>query len=87
MAPVKKLVEFAKDHEAVKVKAGVVNDMYLDAAKVEELSKIPSQDQLYAKILGGIKAPASNVLGGIKGLHQKLFGLLTAYNQKMEEAA
>ncbi|RJP20943.1 MAG: 50S ribosomal protein L10 [Candidatus Omnitrophota bacterium] len=87
VAPAKKLVEFAKTHEPVKIKAGVVNEAYLDAAQVDILSKIPSKEQLYAKILGGIKAPASNILGCLKGMHQKLHGLMKAYADKLEEAA
>ncbi len=87
VAPTKQLVEFAKNHEQIKIKAGIVYDAFLNAERVDQLSKIPSQDQLYAQILGGIKAPASNILGCVKGLHQKLFGLIKAYTDKLEEAA
>ena len=62
----------------------MVSDSFVDSAQVEALSKMPSREQLYATILGGIKAPASNILGGIKGLHQKLYGLINAYKDKLE---
>ena len=78
------LVDFAKTHEPVKIKGGMVSDSFVDSAQVEALSKMPSREQLYATILGGIKAPASNILGGIKGLHQKLYGLINAYKDKLE---
>ncbi len=87
VAPVKNLMDFVKEHENLKIKAGVVNDTFLDAAQVEQLSKIPPKDQLYAKILGGIKAPASNILGCVKGAHQKLHGLIKALAEKIEDAA
>jgi len=87
VAPAKVLVDFAKDHELVKIKGGVVNDRFLDAGQVEQLSKVPPLEHLQAQILGGIKAPASNVLGGIKGLSNKLHGLMKAYVDKLEQAA
>ncbi len=87
VSPAKALVDFAKDHDKVEILAGVVDDAYMDAKQVEALSKIPSKDQLYANILGGVKAPASNILGCVKGLGNKLHGLMTAYVEKLEEAA
>ncbi len=83
--PAKTLVNFAKDHEAIQIRGGMASQTVLDAGGVEELSKTPSQEELYAKILGGIKAPASNILGGVKGLHQKLHGLMKSYTNKLEE--
>lgn len=87
VSPAKELMEFAKTHEKVKIRGGAVNDTFLNAAQVELLSKVPPIEQLYAKILGGVKAPASKVLGGVKGLHNKLHGLLKAYCEKLEKAA
>ncbi|MEW6234112.1 MAG: 50S ribosomal protein L10 [Candidatus Omnitrophota bacterium] len=87
VAPAKALVEFAKTHEKVEIKGGMVSNVFVDAKGVELLSKTPPLEQLYAKILGGIKAPANSVLGGVKGLHQKLHGLIKAYADKLGEAA
>jgi len=87
VAPAKALVDYAKDFEFVKIKGGVVNGRFMDAGQVELLSKVPPLEQLQAKILGGIKAPASNILGGIKGLSNKLHGLMKAYVEKLEQAA
>lgn len=87
VAPAKALVDFAKNHEAIQIKGGMVSNTYLDAKQAEELAKIPSMPVLQAKILGGIKAPASNLLGNFKGMHQKLHGLMKAYAEKLESAA
>jgi large subunit ribosomal protein L10 len=87
ISPAKALVDFAKTNEAIEIKAGVVGSDFIDAKGVVELSKVPSKEELYAKILGGIKAPASGILGGVKGLHQKLHGLFTAYTEKLEKEA
>lgn len=87
VSPAKELVEFAKTHDKVKIRGGAVSDSFLNAAQVEILSKTPPIEQLYAKILGGVKAPASKILGGVKGLHNKLHGLMKAYCEKLEKAA
>ncbi len=87
VAPAKALVEFAKKHEVIKIKAGVVGDSYMEAAQVDQFSKMPSQEELYAQILGGIQAPSRNILGCIKGLHNKLHGLMVSYHQKLEDEA
>lgn len=85
--PTKALVDFAKDNEQVLIKCGMVSDTFIDASGVEILSKTPSLEELHSKILGGIKAPATNLLGLFKGAHQKLHGLITAYADKLDEAA
>ncbi|MBN2328932.1 MAG: 50S ribosomal protein L10 [Candidatus Omnitrophica bacterium] len=87
VSPAKALVEFAKTHDKIEIRGGAVNDAFLTAAQVDQLSKVPPIEQLYAQILGGVKAPASNILGGVKGLHNKLHGLMKAYCDKLEEAA
>jgi len=87
VASAKALVEFAKDNDVIEIKTGVVGDSVMDAKKIESLSKIPSQEVLYAKILGGIKSPPSAVLGCIKGMPNKLHGLMVAYAKKLEDEA
>ena len=87
VTPAKALVDFAKTHEQLEIRGGVVGDDFLDASQIETLSKTPTLDQLHSMILGGVKAPASAVLGCVKGLHNKLHGLMTAYCDKLEEAA
>ena len=56
-APAKIICEFAKKHEALKVKAGFIDGEILDENGVIELSKIPSREGLIAKLLGSIQGP------------------------------
>jgi large subunit ribosomal protein L10 len=87
VSPAKTLLDFTKDHDFITIKCGMANDTYLNGAQAIELAKIPSQEILYAKILGGIKAPATNLLGMIKGMNNKLHGLMKAYIEKLENQA
>lgn len=88
VATAKLMADFAKDHEKLEIKAGVVEGKVIDAAGVGQLAKMPSRDELVAMTLRGLNAPIAglvNVLNGtIKGLVVAL-GQIT--DQKREEAA
>ena len=87
IAPAKVLVDYAKTNEKVKIKSGVVGKDYMDAKGVDVLSKIPGKKELYSKVLGSIKAPASKLLGCLKGGPNKIHGLITALAEKKEKEA
>ncbi len=76
VSPAKILVEFAKDHEVVEIKAGLLNGELISKDKVESLADIPSREVLLAQAFAGMKAPLTglvNVLqGNIRGLVQVL---------------
>ena len=54
------LNDFAKDHKALELKAGIVDGELYDAAKIQQLATIPSKEVLIAKLLGSIKSPISS---------------------------
>lgn len=60
VAPAKIVNDFAKTHTNLEFKMGYVEGAFYDAEKLTELSKIPSREQLIAKLLGSLKAPVSN---------------------------
>jgi len=67
LEPIKKLAEFIKKYELPKIKAGIFEGKVLTKDGVIELSKIPSKNELYAKVVGSLNSPISglvNVLGG-----------------------
>lgn len=79
VAPAQIVANFAKGHEVVSIFGGILEGQYIDAAKVTELSKLPSKHQLYAKLVGTLNAPVSgfvNVLSGnLRGLLNVLNGI------------
>lgn len=83
----KALSTFAKDHPAVIIKAGFLDGNALDAAAVGRLAQLPGREELLAKMLGSVQAPARNVLGCINGVSTKLAGLMRAYREKLEKEA
>lgn len=70
--PAKLLSEFAKTHEQIQVRGGVINGIVYDMFAVKALASLPSKQELLAKVVGSLQAPVSgfvNVLAGnLRGL-------------------
>lgn len=83
VAPLKTLVEFAKEQELPTIKAGFLGNEALTSAQVSALAALPGRDELLAKAVGSISAPLSgmvNVLqGNIRGL---VYALSAVRDQK-----
>ena len=54
IAPIKILSDFAKDHEALVLKVGIVDGEKADQAKLAEYAKLPSREQLLTMLAGGM---------------------------------
>ena len=85
--PAKLVVEFAKDHEQLQVKGGMVEGQLLDAEQVIALSRIPSRDELIAKMMGSINSPASGLVGVVNGVAGALCRAIDAVAKQKAEAA
>lgn len=75
--PAREVAEFAKTHaDKFKVLGGVLEANFIPSAKVLELAKLPSKQQLLGQLVGTLAAPMSgfaNVLqGNLRGLVQVL---------------
>lgn len=67
VAPAKVLYDFAKKHEALELKSGLLGSKELSLEEVQSLAQLPSKEEMIAKTVGTIKAPITgfvNVLGG-----------------------
>lgn len=89
IAPAKLMSDFAKDHENLEIKSGVVDGKVVSVEEIQALAKLPSREELVAMTLRGLNAPITgfvNVLNGtIKGLVVALSAI--ADKKKEEEAA
>ena len=57
VAPAKILCKFVKDAGKTEIKGGILAGQAMDAKKVESLSKLPSKEELIAKMMGSLNAP------------------------------
>ena len=85
VALAKVLVEFAKDHPALSVKAGVVSgSQVLDAAGVKALSTMPGLAELRARLLGLLQAPATQLVRLLATPGNQLARVMKAHQDKLE---
>lgn len=68
VALAKALTTYAKENPTFTFKAGVVEGRVIDTSGIQTLSKMPSREELFAKLLFLIQAPATSlarVIGGV----------------------
>ncbi len=84
VAPAKILDEFKKEHNGIELVGGVLENKFIDAAQVQALAKMPSKPELYAKIVGSIKAPISGFVNVLNGNLRGLVIVLKAIEDKKQ---
>ena len=85
VALAKVLVDFAKDHPALTVKAAVVaGTQMLDANGVKALSTMPGLPELRAKLLGLLQAPATQLVRLLGAPATQTVRVLKARQDKLE---
>ena len=72
IAMAKTLVEFAKDSPALEIKAGILDGQLLDAEQIKQLSKMPSKEELLAKLLYLMKYPIQGLATALKNIVRNL---------------
>jgi len=82
VAPAKLIDEFSKDHKSMQMVGGVIENKFIDADRVKELAKLPSKIELYAKVVGSIKAPVSGFVNVLGGNLRNLVYVLNAIQEK-----
>ncbi len=84
VAPAKLAAEFSKEHEALKIVAGVLERKLVDAAAIKSLAKLPSKQELLAKLVGSLNAPINGFVNVLAG---NLRGLVNVLNAVKDQKA
>ena len=84
--PAKILAEFAKSHERILIKGGILEGKSLTPEKVQQIAQLPAKEVLIAKIMGSLNTPATNVVGCINAVLRNLVYVLESIRKKKEEA-
>ncbi len=71
VAPAKILVDFAKKHEALEIKVGVLEGSVVNLEKVKELASLPSREGLLSMLLSVLQAPIRNMALAVKAVAEK----------------
>ena len=86
-APARILCKFAKTADKLEIKGGVVEGVAYDAKGIENISKIPSREELLSKLLGSIQSPIANFARVMNKLAEKGGASEAAAAAPAEEAA
>jgi len=72
ISPSKTIYNFSLENEKLKILGGVFEGNFIEQEKVIELAKLPTKEELLARLVGSVSAPVSNLVyvlqENIKGL-------------------
>lgn len=71
VAPARVLAKFAKDHEALVIKAGIIEGKVLPKEEIMAVSKLPGREGMYSMLLCCLKEPVAKVARVIKAVADK----------------
>ena len=72
VALAKALTAYAKANPSFTFKAGMVEGRVIDMQSIHDLANMPSKEQIYAKLLWLINAPAQRLVTAINGVGRNL---------------
>lgn len=75
------LVEYGKDNP-VAIKGGIIDGRVFNLEQMEAFSKLPTRDELIAKLMGTMNAPIQNLVYTLNAVPQKLVRVLQAVADK-----
>ncbi|HEY9520956.1 MAG TPA: 50S ribosomal protein L10 [Methyloceanibacter sp.] len=82
VAAAKVAVDFAKTNPKFEIVGGAMGDTLLDVNGVKALAELPSLDELRAKIIGLVNAPATKIAQVVNAPAAKLARVFGAYAAK-----
>ena len=86
MAAPKVATDFAKTNEKLVILGGAMGKTALDPNGVKALASLPSLDELRAKIVGLVQAPATKIARVVSAPASKLARVVQAYAKKSDAA-
>src|SRR6056297_522435 len=60
VVPAKVIKDFAKEHDNLSLKTGIIEGEYFGSEKMLKIAEIPSKDELIVRFLSSIKSPVNN---------------------------
>ncbi|MGD9188208.1 MAG: 50S ribosomal protein L10, partial [Desulfobacteraceae bacterium] len=82
------LTDFAKDHDKLEIKIGVMGGKVLELDGIKALSSLPSREELLATVLSAMNAVPTSLVTALSDVPRRMVNVLQAIkDQKQEEAA
>ncbi|MFA5995743.1 MAG: 50S ribosomal protein L10 [Patescibacteria group bacterium] len=86
VAPAKAVANFKKTNEQVEFYGALINQTALDATAVTNLAKLPSKQELLAKLVGSLQAPITGFVNVLAGNLRGLVNVLNAVKDGKSKA-
>lgn len=71
IAPAKILHGFSKDHDALEIKAGVLEGAFVPVEDVKAIASLPSREGLVSMLLSVLQAPVRNFAYAVKAIGEE----------------
>lgn len=76
--------EFAKKHDKLEIKAGIVDGKIIGIDEIKSLANLPSKEVLIAQTLAGLNGPIAGFANVLQGTIRNLVYVLNAVREKQE---
>jgi len=82
----KVISDFSEELDALKIKAGILENKLLSSEEMEKLAKLPSRELLLASLMISIKSPIVKLINILDSLTRGLVLVLDAIREKKKNA-
>ena len=86
VAPAKILVDFVKDNEKLEIKGAALAGKLLGEEEIKQLAKMPSKEELLAKLVYTINAVPTNLVNVLSGVPRAFVNVLNAVKDQKDAA-
>ncbi len=87
MEPAKVTTNFVKEtNGALQIKGGIVDGTVFDAKGIEQVSKLPSRQEMLGQLVAGLQSPISGLVGTLEGVTREFVYTLQAIADQKSEA-
>ncbi len=77
------LFNFSKENEKLKLLGGIIDGKIVGKDEIIQLAKLPSRDELLAKLIGSMNAPVSGFVGIMSNLMSGFVRVVSAYKETL----
>ncbi len=86
VAPAKVLSEFLKNNEKIELKGATLGGKLLSAEDVKQLAKMPSKEEMLAKLVYTLNAVPTNLVNVLAGVPRSFLNVLNAVKDQKDAA-
>jgi large subunit ribosomal protein L10 len=79
------LVEFAKTHQKLKLKAGMLGKKVISTEDIKSIANLPSRNVLLAQVLGTLQAPITGLVNALNGVMVNFVNVLDQVRKQKAE--